>query len=382
LATVFSKNNYIVAKCNVFLEPMDQFKLEDSEKDLNLGIVGYGELGSVSGQAIEQIENANVMAVADAVETHLENAQHSIDDVNIYDTGSEEELIDDSEYRRMIQENDLDGVVITAPHNMHHPFGMTALEEGAAVAMEKPLTIKPEHGAELIELSEETSLPVAIGYQKQFQHFGDIADAIDYGLIGDVEEVDGYLAQEWINEDHDWRLIPEFSGGGNLMDSGSHLMYGILSSVDGEFTNLEADMTPSHIEGIEKSASLDGEIEIDGRTVDAHIEVHGETEDDSYWNEYLEIKGSDATLVWDNTDNQRLYVSKPEHEFDLNYGGSEYDDATRAKLEDFVDALRDGGEPEVSARDAFKVVAATDAAYESDKFVEPVSVDNNPENYL
>ncbi|MBW7461838.1 gfo/Idh/MocA family oxidoreductase, partial [Paenibacillus sepulcri] len=78
----------------------------------------------------------------------------------------------------------------------------------------------------LIRTAEQAGKIMQVSYQRHFQpEFLYIRDAIASGEIGKLTSVTASLYQEWRQgTPGSWRQDPALSGGGFLMDSGSHII--------------------------------------------------------------------------------------------------------------------------------------------------------------
>jgi predicted dehydrogenase len=56
-----------------------------------------------------------------------------------------------ADYRKMVEEADLDAVLIATPDDLHYPMVMAALERGLHVLCEKPLALNATQAAEMLE---------------------------------------------------------------------------------------------------------------------------------------------------------------------------------------------------------------------------------------
>ncbi|TDC97601.1 Gfo/Idh/MocA family oxidoreductase [Actinomadura sp. 7K507] len=91
---------------------------------------------------------------------------------------------------RMLDEVEPDGVVIAVPHAAHHPVARLALEHGAHVLLEKPMTIEPAHARELVALARDRGAELLIDYPWHYNpHVLALRDTIANGTIGPVEHV-------------------------------------------------------------------------------------------------------------------------------------------------------------------------------------------------
>lgn len=64
----------------------------------------------------------------------------------------------------MLQSEELDGVMVVGPPDMHYVCGKQVLEAGLPLMMEKPAGRIPDHGIELVELAESKGIVTQIGH--------------------------------------------------------------------------------------------------------------------------------------------------------------------------------------------------------------------------
>lgn len=133
-------------------------------------------------------------------------------------------------YKELLEKEELDAVVISSPHTAHYEQVMDCLEKEINVFVEKPMVCCVAHAEKITELSEEKGLLVMIGYQRRFMPpFLYAKELIESGGIGKLLFVSAYQAQNWLPAAlYSWRGEPTLSGGGQITDSGSHLVHAIL----------------------------------------------------------------------------------------------------------------------------------------------------------
>ncbi|WP_354064379.1 Gfo/Idh/MocA family oxidoreductase [Devosia sp. 2618] len=83
-----------------------------------------------------------------------------------------------------------DLVVIASPHHLHFEQARMALEGGAHVLCEKPMTINPEHAWELVRIARthDRHLVLANGYN-YLDQVNALRQRIEHGAIGRIEHV-------------------------------------------------------------------------------------------------------------------------------------------------------------------------------------------------
>lgn len=125
--------------------------MTSNEKKLRVAVIGAGNM---------------------AVERHIPALLKRSDVVldSICRLGSEEldlirshfEIPFASESYKDVLERNLDAVVVSSPHDLHHEHAKAALQRGLHVLCEKPLTLAPAHAWELVELAEERRLHLVV----------------------------------------------------------------------------------------------------------------------------------------------------------------------------------------------------------------------------
>ena len=68
------------------------------------------------------------------------------------------------DYRDLLTNCALDGVVVASPHPLHHQHAKAALQEGLPVMCEKPMTMTVEEGEEIVKITRATGQICAVNY--------------------------------------------------------------------------------------------------------------------------------------------------------------------------------------------------------------------------
>ncbi|MBC7328547.1 Gfo/Idh/MocA family oxidoreductase, partial [bacterium] len=135
-----------------------------------------------------------------------------------------------SDYKELLNKEQLDAAIIASPHTAHYEQVIDCLEKGINVFVEKPMVCCVAHAEKITELAEEKGLTVMIGYQRRFMPALLYAkEVISSGKLGKLLFISAYQAQNWLPAAlYSWRGVPELAGGGQITDSGSHLVHAIL----------------------------------------------------------------------------------------------------------------------------------------------------------
>ncbi|WP_027834155.1 Gfo/Idh/MocA family protein [Maritalea myrionectae] len=95
-----------------------------------------------------------------------------------------------TDYREMLEKEELDGVVITSPHTVHFEHAKAALEAGCHVLIDKPMTTNADDARALVELAAEKGLEILIPYGWNYKEFATQAsELIARGKVGEVRHV-------------------------------------------------------------------------------------------------------------------------------------------------------------------------------------------------
>lgn len=143
---------------------------------INIGIVGLGRLGGLYVEYLSyQIPKANVVALVDADER---KATEMVDDFGIKHHFSD--------YREMLEVEDLDAVVITSPTSTHRDIVVDAAEKGLMIFCEKPLSISLDEAIEMKEAVEKNGVFFHMGFMRRFDSgYAAAKQRIIDGEIGD-----------------------------------------------------------------------------------------------------------------------------------------------------------------------------------------------------
>jgi predicted dehydrogenase len=139
-----------------------------------------------------------------------------------------------SDYREMLDEVEVDGVVIATPHTLHFEQIMTCLDRGVHVLTEKPMVCSVADAKAVMSKAARKRRVLMISYQRHFfPAFRYARQLIAEGKIGKVTFIAALQAQEWLRGTKGtWRQEPRLSGGGQLNDSASHLIDSMLWVTD------------------------------------------------------------------------------------------------------------------------------------------------------
>jgi predicted dehydrogenase len=103
---------------------------------------------------------------------------------------------------------------------------MDSLDVGCHIHTEKPMVCTIDHAKQVIKKVEETGKHLMIGYQRHLQPaYMYCREVVQSGELGKAHFVTAHQCQNWYRgQKGKWRQEATLSGGGQLNDSGSHLL--------------------------------------------------------------------------------------------------------------------------------------------------------------
>lgn len=141
------------------------------------------------------------------------------------------ELYDD--WRRMLDDDAVDAVLILVPVGMHHRVALDCLAAGKHVLLEKPFAITVRAGQAIVEEAQRRGLVAGVAEGVRYSGSSRAARwVIDQDLIGALQIwLSGGIGNEWspdrIVAHTSWRHQKLHAGGGGAIDIGVHLFHSI-----------------------------------------------------------------------------------------------------------------------------------------------------------
>jgi predicted dehydrogenase len=165
-----------------------------------LGFLGLGWIGRARLESVIAAAAADVAAVADPA---VPEALDSLDE---------------------LLAQGVDGVVIATPNALHAPQAVQALTAGAAVFCQKPLGRNTAETRAVVEAARTADR--LLGVDLSYRHAEAVQrcrDLVAGGELGDVFAADLVFHNAY-GPDKPWFDDPELSGGGCVLDLGTHLV--------------------------------------------------------------------------------------------------------------------------------------------------------------
>jgi predicted dehydrogenase len=288
-----------------------------------------------------------------------------------------------SDYRAMLDQEELDAVVIASPAGLHYEHARAALEHGLHVFVEKPMVLEPAHGEELVALARRARRLLAVGFDRRCHahyryarqvvaagHLGEVRHVVATQIIGLMPILRGEPGDRGVPRMRGTHSDPVLAGGGILINTGSHVL-DACAWLSGQRLAEVVCRTGFDELPVETRAAVAGRLER-GALVSLVFEANAPG--DWSWNERMTIYGTKGalTLTWpvrpDALPEHLAHDGRP-----LQVDAAELPAGTTA-MANFVDALLGRTSPACTGEEALHIVRAVAACYESARRGQAVAV--------
>ena len=150
---------------------------------VRMGYIGIGNRGDQVHNAFLEHGDQQTVAVCDIREDYMDFAvQKSRATPKQY-----------KEYKKLLEDKDVDAVVIATPDHWHALQFIDACNAGKDVYVEKPLSLTVVEGRKMVEIAERTKRVTQVGIHRRSAKF--LQEAVDYvrsGGLGQITVVKGW----------------------------------------------------------------------------------------------------------------------------------------------------------------------------------------------
>jgi predicted dehydrogenase len=357
----------------------------NQSQQLNLAIIGCGQVGEREALAVTSIPELRLTAVSDVGPGFREKAlrigeKYGCDAVQ--------------DWHHLVTRHDLDIIIISTPHNFHRDMVIEALKNGKHVICEKPLATTPEDAEEMLLTAQAMGMRLMANFNhRRHDHNQRAKEIVDRGLIGRPVFIRGRIGHgrfivgpspsdpgRFQCQDT-WHVDSKYSGGGTLIDNGVHLLDLARWFMDDEFVEAQGYVT-HNLDIYERQS--------DGSRV---FKRQSECEDNAFglfktkdgrvaaihsswlqWQGYLslEIFGTNGSVI---INNDQIQGQVSYHLFDHHGdpiantieipGLLRPDPSWQRQLQEFTVALQENRDPSPNGYDGLQAVRMVHAVYSS-----------------
>ncbi len=195
-------------------------------KPLRIGMIGYGFMARAHSNAYRKVNQFFPLEYEPVLKAIC---ARSGDKAQQFSTNWKYEAVE-TDWRKLVQRDDIDVVDICVPNNLHKEISIAAAEAGKIILCEKPLAMNSAEGTEMCEAVEKAGVPNMVWYNYRRIPAVTLAkQLIDEGRLGRIFHYRAVFLQDWtINEDLPqggaalWRLDAAAAGSGVTGDLLAH----------------------------------------------------------------------------------------------------------------------------------------------------------------
>lgn len=322
------------------------------------GLLGAGAIAQAYAQAFARSSHGRVTAVADARRPAAVSLAEQLG-CPAYD-----------DLETMLDRGGCHAVLVCTPPACHPEHVLAALDRGVPVLCEKPLSIALADARAMVEAAERAG--VLLTMASKFRYVDDVIRAkslLASGILGRLILFENSFTAR-VDMASRWNADPEVSGGGVLIDNGTH----------------SVDLIRYFLGPIARVHAVEG-LNVQGLPVEDTVRVFVETADgvmgsiDLSWSlnkelaSYIDIYGSNGTVRVGWRESKYRQTGSP----DWVVFGRGYDkvDAFRRQIDNFCRALRGEEMLLITAEDALASVEVIERAYQSLRANHWIAVDRD-----
>lgn len=177
---------------------------------VRFGIVGAGAIAKAYAEALEQTDGVCLTAVADTVANSADTLAATSGATSF------------ASHKGLAASGLCDAVIVSTPPATHEAVVLDLISEGLPVLCEKPFAINGMSARRMVSAAAEKGVLVAMA--SKFRYVDDVQTARDMiaaGAIGQIKLIENVFTGI-VDMTQRWNAQPEISGGGVLVDNGTH----------------------------------------------------------------------------------------------------------------------------------------------------------------
>jgi len=166
---------------------------------LNIAVIGVNGRGA---QNLKGVSDEAIVALCDVDENMAAKARDEFPRAKFY-----------TDFRKMLEQSDIDAVVVSTPDHTHAPAAMMALRAGKHVYCEKPLTHSVYEARKVAQMAAKMGVATQMGTQIHAEsNYRRTVEVIQKGAIGPIREVHVWVGKSWVGGDRPKETPPVPSG--------------------------------------------------------------------------------------------------------------------------------------------------------------------------
>ena len=181
---------------------------------IRFGIVGTGTIAHRFAQAMQNVENAELVAVASRAKETAEEFGNKFNIPVRFDS-----------YKKMAESDVIDAAYIAVPHSGHIGCSCLMMKNKKHVLCEKPMAVNSREAEEMFRCAEENGvLLMEAMWARLVPGTIEMLELVKNGVLGDILGVEGKFCYTMDEDEMGHHVFNPENGGGSLLDVG---VYGL-----------------------------------------------------------------------------------------------------------------------------------------------------------
>lgn len=191
-----------------------------------VGIIGYGTMGKIRHQAIDEVGKAKVIAISEP------------------SIGSEIESVPNLTHEEIIQHPEIDAIIVCTPNFLNKKLTIQSLNAGKHVFCEKPPCFTGTEMEEIIDAEAKSGKKLMYGFNhRHHDSIMRMKEVIDTQEYGRVLWMRGRYGKSVTSDYYtQWRAKKGLAGGGILIDQGIHML-DLFLYLGSDFDTVKAEIS-------------------------------------------------------------------------------------------------------------------------------------------
>jgi predicted dehydrogenase len=182
-------------------------KVLGANNRVRVGMIGVGDRGNDLLDQIVKVPNVDLVAMADVYSRRRDQAKGKVPGIQTF-----------SDYRRILDMKDIDGVIVASPLHIHKLHFLDTLAAGKDLYSEKTMTWSIPEADQCLAAAKASNRVVQIGLQHESSGaYTDARQMIKDGWVGKVTHVESWMSRNTPHGKGQWvRPVPSDCNAGNV----------------------------------------------------------------------------------------------------------------------------------------------------------------------
>ncbi len=304
-----------------------------SEKMIRAGVIGVGAMGQHHVRIYSEMENVELVGISDVAGDRVRELSAQ------YDTAGY------TDHNELLAQG-LDAVSIVVPTTLHMPVGLDVISSGANLLVEKPIADTLENAETLTRAAGAAGVKLLVGHIERFNPaVTRLKEIIDSGLLGKIVSISARRVGPY---------NPRIRDVGVILDIGVHDI-DVISYLYGKTVNEVYAIAGADIHSFEDHAAI---VLRYGHEFSGIVETNWLT---PHKVRKLTVIGVEGMAYLDYID-QTVELHDGEW---IRKAKVETGEPLKRELDNFINTIRNNGEPSPSGEDGIHALKVAMAAIES-----------------